>query len=85
MKKISILLIILVAITIQFISAEDYYNQYYDTLGTFKQNQCLNLVQTCPNCSFINISAVLYPNSTQILGQVEMTKQGTFYYYNFYV
>jgi hypothetical protein len=53
----------------------------YDSLGTFKQYDCVNLAQTCSNCTFVNISSVLYPDSIQALGQVAMTKLGTSYNY----
>lgn len=49
------------------------------SLGTIKQNECINLVQTCGNCTYVNISSVLAPNSLQVLGQSDMTKQGTIY------
>lgn len=49
------------------------------TLGTFKQNECINLLQTCALCTYNNISTVIYPNSTQALGQTAMTKVGTVY------
>ena len=58
-------------------------NAQIQTLGTYKQNDCVNLKQICSNCSYVNITSVLYPNSTQVLGQVEMTKLGTDYNYTF--
>jgi len=53
------------------------------TLGTFQKDECLSLIQTCDNCSYVNISNVIYPNSSIALGQVEMTKIGTYYNYSF--
>jgi hypothetical protein len=53
------------------------------TLGTFKQNECINLIQTCANCTYVNISSVLYPNTTLIISDKEMTQLGTYFYYNF--
>lgn len=52
-------------------------------LGTFEQGQCVNLIQTCSDCTFNNITSVMYPNSTQALGQVAMTKSNTNYNYTF--
>jgi hypothetical protein len=52
-------------------------------LGIFKQNECVNLIQTCSACTYVNISSVIYPNSTQALGQEVMTKLGTTYNYTF--
>ena len=53
------------------------------TLGTFKQNTCIELAQTCQNCTYNNISRVLYPNSTIALSNVVMTKDDTYYNYTF--
>lgn len=49
------------------------------SLGTFEKDRCINLLQTCANCTFVNITSVKYPNSSILLGNVEMTKQGTEY------
>jgi hypothetical protein len=55
-----------------------------DLLGTYKQYSCVELVQYCGNCSFVNITSVTYPNSSIALsGPVAMTKVGTFYNYSF--
>jgi len=48
-----------------------------------KQNDCLNLIQTCALCSQNNITNVVYPNTTQALGLVEMDKDGSVYNYTF--
>lgn len=53
------------------------------SLGTFKQNDCVNLLQTCSDCTYNNITLVLYPNSTQALGQVQMSQDGTSFNYTF--
>lgn len=76
MKKL-ILILFVVIFLISVTSAE------VQTLGTFKQNECANLVQTCDNCTFVNITRVLYPNSTIAVSNVEMTKDGTYYNYTF--
>ena len=49
------------------------------SLGAYKQNECINLIQTCSNCSYVNITSIISPNAEQILGNVEMTKDGTLY------
>jgi len=54
-----------------------------ESLGTFKQNECINLIQTCSNCSYVNISSIINPQSTEVLGEVEMTKNGVMYNYTF--
>jgi len=54
-----------------------------ETLGTFKVNECVELKQTCSNCTYVNISSVLYPNSTKAIQNVEMIGLGVEYSYNF--
>jgi hypothetical protein len=54
-----------------------------DNLGTFKQNDCVNLIQTCSNCSFSNITAVIYPNSTIALAETTMSQSRTYFYTSF--
>ena len=54
-----------------------------ESLGTFKVNECVELKQTCSNCTYVNISSVLYPNSSKALQNVEMTGDGVEYSYDF--
>jgi hypothetical protein len=37
------------------------YNE--ESLGTFQKGDCIELIQTCSNCTYINLS-IAYPNST---------------------
>jgi hypothetical protein len=53
------------------------------TLGTFKQGECVNLIQTCDNCTYNNISKILYPNANISLSNIEMTKDDTYYNYSY--
>lgn len=50
-----------------------------ETLGTFKQNDCVNLIQTCSNCSYNKVSSVIAPNSNQAIGLSDMEKTGNVY------
>ena len=52
-----------------------------ETLGTVKQYDCVELIQTCANCTYVNISSVSYPDSTIALSESPMTKDGTRYNY----
>ena len=51
------------------------------SLGTFKQHECIKLMQTCSNCTYVYISSVQNPASTIVLGERIMTKDGTSYNY----
>ena len=54
-----------------------------DVLGVYKQYECLTLSQVCSNCSMVNITSVVYPDTTSALSQVAMQKTGTYYNYTF--
>ncbi len=55
------------------------------TLGTFKQGDCIPLSQTCGNCTYNNITTVLKTGENSIVHNIssQMTKTGTFYNYTF--
>jgi len=52
--------------------------------GTFQQDSCIDLPQTCTSCTYNNITSIIYPNGTKYSFSPEqnMTKTGTDY--NFY-
>lgn len=55
-----------------------------ESLGTYRQSDCIVLKQTCSNCSYNNITSIKYPNSTSAIdSQVTMTKSGTEFTYDF--
>ena len=53
-----------------------------ESLGTFKEKDCIVLKQIAQNSTYCNISSVLAPNSSQLLGESVMTKVGTNYNYS---
>lgn len=53
------------------------------SLGGKERGQCIELPQTCANCTYNNITSILYPNSTEALSEVAMTKDNTEYNYTF--
>ena len=67
---ITLMMILVLVGTLGSVSAEA-------KLGTFKQGECIDLIQTCADCSYVNISRVSYPNGTTALGQSTMTKSGS--------
>jgi len=54
-----------------------------ETLGTFKQNEDVELLQSGTGLNYCNITSVKYPDSSEALGHVQMTKDGTEYNYTF--
>jgi len=54
-----------------------------ETLGTFKNGECIDLLQTCATCSYVNFTSIVLPDSTIISGDFEGTKIGPTYNYTF--
>jgi len=48
-------------------------------LGTFKINSCFDLTQNCGNCTFVNISAVYYPNGSIAEANLTMAQSGSMF------
>lgn len=81
-KKIKsiIILFTIILFIIPFISAQFTYDAgEVESIGTFRQDNCVVLIQNCANCTSINISSVSYPNSTKALNEIQMTKDGNYY------
>lgn len=53
------------------------------TLPTTKINTCIELAQTCANCTYVNLTIVKYPNTTSIIIGKLMNRNGVNYKYNF--
>jgi hypothetical protein len=77
MNKLYLSLFLIVIVVLPLISAEQ------QSLGTFKQNDCINLIQTCANCTYVNISSIVTPNSNGVQINSAMSQQGTIYNYTF--
>ena len=52
-----------------------------ETLPRAKYNQCVDLPQTCSNCTYSNISTIRYPNGVILYNETAMTKRGISYNY----
>jgi hypothetical protein len=53
------------------------------SLGVFKQNDQVQLVQTCSICIYITLDSIKYPDGTISAIATNMTKVGSTFYYNF--
>jgi len=67
-----IFLILLLMLT-PFVSGEQ------QTLGTFQRDNCIDLVQTCGNCTFVNFTAIYFPNGTLAEANLTTIKVGTLF------
>ena len=77
MTKLNIIMIILLVLAIPFLSAS------IGSLGTFKQYSCVNLLQTCVDCTYNNISSVTLPNGVGALGLTAMAQSGIEFTHSF--
>jgi len=75
MKKQNVTLIISLVLTLFLIQTAS------ALLGTYRQDFDVDLIQTCNNCTYCNISSVKYPNGTDILTNKKMTKDGSYFNY----
>jgi len=53
------------------------------TLGNFVTGESVNLVQTCDNCTFVNMTKIQLPNSTILTINEAMQRTGADYNYTF--
>ena len=72
-----ILLAFVFIIGISFVSAIE------TDIGTKKLDDCIDLIQTCADCTFVNFSSYTMPNGTRVVWEVPGVKNGvSFTYYN---
>jgi hypothetical protein len=76
MKKTYLILIIVLLFLSSFIYAE------VQTFGSFKKNSCISLLQSCSNCSYVNISSISTPSNIIYIEGI-MKKQGVVFNYTF--
>lgn len=53
----------------------------FTSLGTFPTKEDVRLVQLCGDCTYNNITSIVYPNSSVALSGLQMTKDGTEFFY----
>lgn len=79
-KKILTLLIISTFLLMGSVSAFGYEDV---SLGRFTNNHCVQIQQTCEGCTYLNITSIIYPNSTKAVSNVEMIQDGSDFSYEF--
>jgi len=52
-------------------------------LGTYKKGECIELIQLCADCSYNNVTSIIYPNTTRVIYDTPMTKRGSEFNYSF--
>jgi hypothetical protein len=69
MKKI-ILLVLLIALILPIVRAE------VQSLPSQKLGDCISVLQTCSNCTYVNLDSIAYPNTTKVYLDTPMNKSG---------
>ena len=54
-----------------------------DSLGTFQQGECIELIQICGTCTYNNITSIYFPNSSRVIIDAQMQQRGAEYNYTF--
>ena len=52
------------------------------TIGTKKLNDCIDLIQTCADCSYVNFTSYTRPNGTRVVVEVAGFKDAVSFTYN---
>jgi len=82
MKKILIFLF-LGMFLISLIATTGVVNAEQQSLGIFKQGNCIQLKQVCDNCTYVNLTAVSNQDNFILIGENVMVKTGNIYNYSF--
>lgn len=82
MKKILLLLIFSIFLLTLVKAEVNPCGNDRDFIGWFEKGENTSLIQTCDNCTYVNVSKFTYPNSTFLILNGEMTKNGIEYNYS---
>lgn len=75
-KNIIFILVLICMTTISFTSAAE------TNIGTKKLDDCIDLIQTCADCTYINFSSYTMPNGTRTIIEASGVKDGVSFTYN---
>jgi hypothetical protein len=80
-KQVRIIFVYVFAVflSLNFASAVFGYDDSF--MGVYKQGTDIQLYQICSNCTFINITSVIGPDGTKLVGNSPMTKDGSIFNY----
>ena len=76
--KINLFLLLLITLCV----CTSVVNASIEDIGTVKQYDCITLPQTC-NCTFVNITTIMFPDKTYTTINQEMTRDGTYFNFTF--
>jgi hypothetical protein len=76
MAKLIIILMLLIVTTFTIVDAGE------TTIGFKKLNSCIDLIQTCADCSYVNFSSYTMPNGTRTITNWGGVQSGSSFTYN---
>jgi hypothetical protein len=75
-KSLSLLFVMLFVFSFSFISSQE-------SLGVFKQDSTVQLLQTCSICEYVTLDSIKLPDSTILIIDENMTKNGSTFLFEF--
>tara|TARA_Y100000310_G_C20673279_1_gene811457 strand:+ start:917 stop:1645 length:729 start_codon:yes stop_codon:yes gene_type:complete len=77
MAKWNLLLVLLLVTSFTLVSGAE------TTIGTKQLDDCIDLIQSCADCTYVNFTSYTMPNGTRTVWEVPGVQEGTsFTYYN---
>ena len=76
MAKLSVIIMLLLVTFSVFVSATE------TTIGYKKSNDCIDLIQTCADCTYVNFTSYTMPNGTRTINNWAGVKSGSTFTYN---
>ena len=75
-KRILFVLALALLVVVPVVSA-------IDNIGTFREADTVELIQTCDSCTYVNLSSVMLPNGTLEKYNTAMSNSGYDYYIDY--
>lgn len=84
-KKIYPIFFLMLLVSLTFVSAQGFKLDNTESIGTFKVNTEVQLTNFCStaNCTYANLTQIIYPNGTIQNMNDEMTKEGNTFNYSY--
>ncbi len=79
MKKSCVTKFLLIILLITILNVSMLQANSATTLGVYKQGECIELRQTCADCSYINFTRVSYPDGTRAMNNTLANKEGSLF------
>ena len=75
MKFKLFIFVFILCLSLTFVNATE------SSIGTFQKDENITLIQLCGDCTYITITSVLSPDFTELISNINMSKDGTEFSY----